>query len=652
MMSPLTVSQLLDPNLFDFDVAIFDEASQIPPEYAVGAFMRAKQVIIAGDRHQLPPTRFFQAFETDEYSDEEYDLDEYESVLHACDSINIPNIMLLWHYRSQDKSLITFSNYQFYDNKLLSFPYAESSHRSSGLEFVYIPDGVYKRGHGARYNLVEARKVAEIVVEHIRNAPELSIGVVTFSQSQRDVIENEIDRIKRDNPDLYPLFAYERDESFFVKNLENVQGDERDVIIFSVGYGKDETGNFSMNFGPLNRQGGERRLNVAVTRARIAVKLLASFEPEDIDLTRTGSRGAHLLHNYMKIARDGVSSIFDGEFYNPDAEFDSPFEEAVFDTLTKHGIRLVKQVGVSKYKIDFGVVDPDKPGQYLLGIECDGATYHSTPTARDRDRLRQQLLEEKYGWRIHRIWSQDWTSDPTNEINKVLIAIEESKRLGPRKYSTKKGSNPAPPESIDKGLNDIGNNQDNDLVHNLLPSNSQFYRKGKLQKQHFKGATDFHNILLSRISNGIIAIVAYEGPIHRDVAKRRVAEAFHVRIGKRVDERLDIAISSAEKTGKIRVDGSFLWPPNKTDAPLRLHKTGDPERKIEEIPPQEIDAGIFECVKNSMSISRDDLVTETAKLFGLRTTTNVSTQIRQRITSLLRARKLISKANKILINAL
>jgi len=191
-----------------------------------------------------------------------------------------------------------------------------------------------------------------------------------------------------------------------------------------------------------NRQGGERRLNVAITRARIAVKLIASFEPEDIDLARTDSRGARLLRSYMKTPRDGILAVFEGEFGNPDAEFDSPFEEAVFNVLTHHGIKLVKQVGVSKYKIDFGVVDPEKPSRYLLGIECAGATYHSSPTARDRDRLRQQILEVKYCWKIHRIWSRDWINDSKGEINKVLNSIDESRRQGTKKPTLKKRDNP------------------------------------------------------------------------------------------------------------------------------------------------------------------------------------------------------------------
>ena len=432
MMSPLTVSQLLDPEIYEFDIAIFDEASQIPPEYAVGTIMRAKQVVIAGDRHQLPPTRFFQAIDSDEYDEDNYDVEEYESILNACDAISLPNKMLLWHYRSEDESLIAFSNYNFYDNRLLTFPNSNGSDKSTGLEYVFVPDGIYRRGKGARTNPVEAKKVAELVLEILRDTPELSVGVVAFSQSQRQIIELEIDQIKRENPYLYSLFDYNKDEPVFVKNLETVQGDERDVIIFSVGYGKDETGKMLMNFGPLNRQGGERRLNVAVTRARRAVKLVASIEPEDIDLSRTQSIGAKLLKSYMKAARDGVNAIFEEETFNPNAEFDSPFEEAVYDALTRRGVNLHKQVGVSQYRIDLGVVDPAQPGRYLLGIECDGATYHSTPTARDRDRLRQQLLEDKFRWRIHRIWSRDWIDNPKTEIEKVLAAIDDSKKNGPK----------------------------------------------------------------------------------------------------------------------------------------------------------------------------------------------------------------------------
>ena len=437
MMSPFTVCQLLDPELYEFDIAIFDEASQIPPEYAVSTFVRAKQVIVAGDRYQLPPTSFFQTIDTYDYDEDNYDIDDYESILNACDAINMPNKMLLWHYRSEDESLIAFSNYHFYDNHLFTFPNSNLNRDLTGLDFIYVEDGIYRRGKGGRDNPIEARKVAEIVFASLETHPEWSIGVVTFNLSQRQTIEQEIEKLKRERPEIIPLFDYDKSEHVFVKNLETVQGDERDIIIFSIGYGKDEMGEMSMNFGPLNRQGGERRLNVAVTRAKKAVKIVSSIEPEDIDLSRTESIGVKLLKNYMETARDGLKSIYKDVTYNSQAEFESPFEAAIYDSLTRRGVILENQVGVSKYRIDFGVKDPEKHGRYILGIECDGATYHSSPTARDRDRLRQQLLEEKFGWRIHRIWSRDWIENKQKEIEKVLLKIQHYSKESPNKDKKK-----------------------------------------------------------------------------------------------------------------------------------------------------------------------------------------------------------------------
>jgi len=639
MMSPLTVSQLLDPAIYQFDIAIFDEASQIPPEYAVGTIMRARQVVIAGDRHQLPPTRFFQVIDSDESDEENYEIEEYESILDACDTI-MPSKMLLWHYRSQDESLIAFSNYHFYDNKLLTFPSANSKGETTGLEFVYVPEGKYRRGEGARNNPIEARRVAELVLEHLRNSPELSLGIVAFSQSQRHAIEAEIERIKQENPHLYPLFDYAREEQIFVKNLETVQGDERDVIIFSIGYGKDELGRMTMNFGPLNRQGGERRLNVAVTRARRAVKLVASIEPEDIDLTRAKSRGARLLRNYMKTARDGASAIYEDERFSPNAEFDSPFEEAVYNALSKRGVRLHKQVGVSKYRIDFGVVDPEQPGRYLLGIECDGATYHSAPTARDRDRLRQQLLEDKFGWRIHRIWSRDWIENPDREIEKVLAAIEQSKRLGPRKPVKKK---------LTTSLN--GSRDQSGAIDNTqpFPKNAQTYQEVIFEKSHsHRGADDFHSIPTYKFSEAIKRLVEAAGPIHREVVKRQIARSLQVKMGSRVRLVLDRAITDARMKGYVRIDGDFLWPPSMKRATLRIHN-GARKRQIWEVPPQEIELAIIECVQNSISISEDDLVKETARLFRWRVTAKISTQLHQMIDDMITEGRLQRRFGKIML---
>jgi very-short-patch-repair endonuclease len=428
MMSPLTVSQLLDPHLYQFDLVVFDEASQIPPEYAMGAFLRGKQVIVAGDRQQLPPTNFFQVIETDEFDDDSDQIEEasFESILNSFDSSGFPSKMLNWHYRSKDETLIAYSNYHFYDNRLYTFPNVASDDTATGLKFVFVPDGVYKRGVGARHNLVEARKVAELVYEHLTNTPSLSLGIVAFSMSQRRAIEVELDNLRKNHPEINSLFSNDTDEPIFIKNLENVQGDERDVIILSVGYGKDETGKMTMNFGPINRDGGARRLNVAVTRARYSLKVVSSIQPEDIDLSHVNSMGASLLRNYLEVARDGVKAVYKDEKLASDAEFDSPFEQNVYQELSHRGLQLKPQVGVSSYRIDFAIVDPDQPGRFLLGLECDGAAYHSAFTARDRDRLRQQILEG-LGWKIHRIWSRDWIQNREAEIQKILTAVEARK---------------------------------------------------------------------------------------------------------------------------------------------------------------------------------------------------------------------------------
>jgi hypothetical protein len=278
MMSPLTVSQLLDPELFKFDLVIFDEASQIHPEEAVGAIIRGSQTIIVGDKHQLPPTSFFEVLDADEDIDDENSVEDLESILNEGEAAGLSNKMLQWHYRSKDESLIAFSNHNFYNDRLLTFPNACQDNAKTGVSFLYLPDGVYQRsGHR---NQVEACKVVDLIIDHYKTDPDLSLGVVTFSQAQKDTIQWELDQRLRNNPDLQVYFSDTVAEPAFVKNLELVQGDERDVMIFSIGYGRDETNKFFLRFGPLNNEGGERRLNVAVTRARQKVILVSSINPK------------------------------------------------------------------------------------------------------------------------------------------------------------------------------------------------------------------------------------------------------------------------------------------------------------------------------------------------------------------------------------
>ncbi|MEH2363881.1 DUF4011 domain-containing protein [Nostoc sp.] len=419
MMSPLSVSQYINPDVIHFDVLIFDEASQLRTEDVVPSIIRSNQVIVIGDNKQLPPTSFFSTGDSQEDIDDEDDA-SYESVLDECSKFMFGH-MLKWHYRSQDERLIAFSNRHFYESKLVTFPNPVQN-PDLGVSFRHVPDGVYDRGK-RRDNRIEAQKVAQLTLEHFQLFPEQSLGIIAFSEAQADAIQEQIEILGKDHPTL-ETFCSDNSPQFFLKALENVQGDERDAILLSVGYARDEQGKLSLNFGPLNRQGGERRLNVAVTRAKSKITLVSSIVAGDIDKTRTQSKGVKLLYDYLEYAASGGERL-QGNSYTDRLDFDSPFEEDVYHALVQQGYTIRTQVGCSGYRIDLGVVNSDRPGEFLLGIECDGASYHSSPTARDRDRLRQQVLE-RLGWKIHRIWSTDWFR---NKPVQVRLLIENIKQL-------------------------------------------------------------------------------------------------------------------------------------------------------------------------------------------------------------------------------
>lgn len=433
MMSPLSVSQYLDSAEQLFDVVIFDEASQVCPEDAICAILRGKQLIVVGDSKQLPPTRFFAKSladldEDDDGVDTSAESERTESVLDECVAAGLPERRLRWHYRSRHESLIAFSNAHFYGGSLLTFPGLHANH-ADGVRYERV-DGIYERG-GSRQNWREAERVVDYIEAHLREEPEASLGVVALSEAQQSAVREALEqRLKASAL----LRAYEdtldddATDGFFIKNLETVQGDERDVIILTTGYGRDTNGKLSQNFGPVNRKGGERRLNVAITRARRRLIVVTSLRASELgdDLK---SPGARALRDFLEYAekgpevlerqlRDGRLAVAPGQL-----RFDSPFEEAVYDALSAKGLTLGTQVGCSGYRIDLAVRDPRHPERYLLGIECDGASYHSSATARDRDRLRQEHLE-RMGWRIHRIWSRDWVRHPGGEVTRALHAVE------------------------------------------------------------------------------------------------------------------------------------------------------------------------------------------------------------------------------------
>lgn len=424
MMSPLTVSTYFATNTdWEFDLVIFDEASQVKTEYAVAAISRGKQIIVAGDSKQMPPTSFFDSSRTvEELAEDEVDIEDLESILDEL-SVKIPETYLNWHYRSKDESLITFSNHKFYNNRLYTFP-SENSDIHSNVTFNYVPTGIWESRAG---NDIEAEKVAEMVMEHAIKHPDQSLGVVAFGMSQARAIEDKILVLREQNPELETFFDENKTEAFFVKNLENVQGDERDVILLSVGYAKGPTGKLRMNFGPLTKTGGERRLNVAVSRARENMHVISSIRSKDITTEGSSNENRFLFRDFLEFAEKGVGALIGYDLSEQDQkpQFDSDFEEAVYDYLVTQGYQIHTQVGASGYRIDMAVIHPTIPGRYVLAIECDGAAYHSSKTARDRDRLRQEILESK-GWNFYRIWSTTWIHDTVNEKQHLKSAIDQA----------------------------------------------------------------------------------------------------------------------------------------------------------------------------------------------------------------------------------
>src|SRR5690606_25143254 len=419
MMSPLTVSQFLPPG-YRFDVVIFDEASQVRPQDAVNCIYRGDSLIVAGDQKQLPPTDFFA--QADDSDDDEYDEDvpdSFDSLLDMCKGSGlIRSLPLSWHYRSRHEGLIAFSNRQFYGGGLATFPGSRETGDDVGVTFIKVP-GVYERGR-SRSNPIEADAVAQRVLHHYRTRPDLSLGVVAMSDAQAHAIEEAVERARTAHPDLERFFSEDRLHGFFVKNLETVQGDERDVIILSVGYGRGPDGRLTMAFGPLNRENGWRRLNVAVTRARHRVEVVSSISGSEI---REGSnRSLNHFKKYLDYAERG-HAVLEHAPLADDAAPESPFEESVLDVLTGWGYDVQPQVGVGGYRIDMAVRHPALPGRFALGIECDGAMYHSSKAARDRDRLREQVLRG-LGWDLHRIWGTDWYRNRPEAETRLREAVE------------------------------------------------------------------------------------------------------------------------------------------------------------------------------------------------------------------------------------
>lgn len=612
LMSPISVSQFLPAELMKFDVVVFDEASQIVPEDAIGAIYRGKTIVVAGDNKQLPPTSFFlksllEEIDWDEIRDE--DVEVFDSILDECVGVGLPVKTLRWHYRSRHEELIAFSNHHFYNGTLITFPSAIAKHEALGLKMVHVPDGVYDRG-GRRDNRREAEVVADLVFDHFKKYPSKTLGVITFSIAQMNAVEEAIEQRLSQYPEFEHFFREDRLEGFFVKNLENAQGDERDVIILTLGYGYDSEGQITMNFGPINKAGGERRLNVAITRARERTILVTSIKSTDITVKSTKSEGVLLLQKYLEYAEKGPTAL---NLPKPKVgEFESPIEEDVAQVIKGLGYNIVPKVGYSSCPIDIGVVDPDS-GNYLLGIEFDGATYASANSARDRDRLREQVLSQ-LSWKIHRIWAPAWVARRESEIKRLAAAIEEARKAQKTTvplFRQVHADSPVLGANFQKiqfsGLEKIGVPY---KVHKLSVALNQ--NGGILPSSHFEE----NQILLTRL---LEELVKEEGPIHFDLAVQRLSSALGLkRIKPKIVQTVRDALNLLLLNGKVIVKGYFLWPSDVQDVPVRVPVAGVPESKraIEHIPPEELSNAMLLIAQHALSIGLDSLLVETARVFG------------------------------------
>ena len=623
LMSPLSVAQYLDPGHAQFDVVVFDEASQIPVWDAVGAIARGKQVVVVGDPKQLPPTNFFEHTGSTDATDED-SIEDLDSILDECLAIGLERRSLQWHYRSRHESLIHFSNVTYYGSRLITFPSPTTEHAGVRCELI---EGAYDRG-GSRTNRAEANAIVEHIERHFGGETvSKSLGVVTFNATQQHLIEELLDARRKANPALDRAIAAAVTEPLFVKNLESVQGDERDVILFSITYGRDEAGKLTMNFGPLNRQGGQRRLNVAVSRARQCVIVFSTLRPDDIDVARVGHPGVKDLKAYLEYALRGPRAL--AEQSSPTGrEPDSPFESAVAVALRERGWEVHPQVGCSGYRIDLGVVDPRARGSYLLGIECDGRAYHSGATARDRDRLRQHVLEG-LGWKLHRIWSTDWWRDPGREVQRIdenLRALLQVEVAAPEQQQQRAaaGTPAEMPQPVESGA---------------APEVAQELPVFVTCELRARDAAGFDRPSADAIMREQIAeVIAKEGPVLDREVFKRVAKAWDKRLGARILERIAACVPTDTT---ITRDGerAFYWPAGANPVEWREFRVADSaegsRRTLDLICPQELDNSILHASAQHGRCARGTLVRIVCAMFGVgRVTAEIEGEMRAPITRL------------------
>jgi hypothetical protein len=603
MMSPLSIANFLPPGAIEFDLVIFDEASQVQPVDALGAILRGKQLVVVGDAKQLPPTSFFDSLTREPGEEEDSATADMPSILGLCDAQGAPQRMLRWHYRSRHESLISLSNQEFYDNRLVIFPSAGSKDRL-GLVFHHLAGTVYDRGK-TRTNIKEAEAVADAVVEHARRHPRLSLGVVAFSTAQMQAIQNALEIRRRQLPDIEPFFRNHTAEPFFVKNLENVQGDERDVIFISIGYGRTADGSLSMSFGPLNNEGGEKRLNVLVTRAKLRCEIFTNITSEDIDEKRSSKYGIRALKNFLHFAQHGKPA----EPGTAGKELTaSPFETHIASLLASRGYVVHRAVGNAGCAVDLAIADRNHPGRYVLGIECDGQVYASARSARDRDRLRPQVLGWM-GWNLYRTWSTDWLRNPGRELERLLQAIELAEQQAAHEA-----------EEEEENEQKAAAHAEAPVLHRIEQDEPQagvpLYQLAELPAT--LAAAEFHQHPLAHLGGWLEEIVRVESPVHIEEASRRLLEAADVtRMGPRIRESIQRALQYAVEKNSIVQKDAFLWRKDMEVPVLRNRSNLPPaSRRLQLIAPEELSLAVVKVVSDAVAIQPEPAVPFVARVLG------------------------------------
>ncbi|MBR3341905.1 MAG: DUF3320 domain-containing protein [Clostridiales bacterium] len=672
LMSPLSCAQFIDPDKIGmFDIVVFDEASQLPTCKAIGVIARGKEAVIVGDPKQMPPTTFFTEQVDD--GDDNFETDDLESILDDCLAISMPQMFLAWHYRSRHESLITFSNKSFYDGRLYTFPSPDD--RQSKVTLVEC-GGTFDSGK-TRTNRAEAQAVIDELVgrAHDPALSKYSVGVVTFNIQQQSLIEDLLDVTASKDP-VFEKWAFGGEEPVFVKNLENVQGDERDVILFSVGYGKDETGKLIMNFGPLNRDGGWRRLNVAVTRSRIEMKVFSSLSPEELRISDTSSEGVKAFKRFLQYAAG--STVWDQDIVSTGSSSDSSgtplidrnaaFTGIADDICARFaaiGYATDKGVGKSGFKIDIGVVSPEQDGTYCLGILLDGPVYASSGTTTSRE-VSQMSMLKGFGWNVVRIWSLEWWENPDSVFAKLVELINSSKEQpeipeedvpagdAPAVEAEESGTadEEAGPEIVIYGQDSgegSGSGEEpsaeetdgqaqkktNDVEESSFGTPERIYKASSVKMKQMTAGEFCDALNTKSLQASVMAIVDQESPVSSDaLARELITLAGISKMTPKLRDRCSYLIKSIEKsvnlhytTQKLDLASEeddeviFLWKDGfeigRVMDYYRVPSDGTKPRKAADIPVQEAACAANYLARSQYGMPYDSLIVETAKTMGL-----------------------------------